>query len=51
MVYVFDIQLDFVLIRWKAFKELDKDLKKQKKFNEAKVVALVVKKAVESSYH
>jgi hypothetical protein len=36
---------------WKAFKELDKDLKKQKKFNEAKVVALVVKKAVESSYN
>jgi hypothetical protein len=36
---------------WTAFKELDKDLKKQKKFNEAKVVALVVKKAVESSYN
>ena len=36
---------------WKAFKEMDKDLKKQKKFKEAKVVALVVKKAVESSYN
>ena len=30
---------------------MDKDLKKQKKFKEAKVVALVVKKAVESSYN
>ncbi|NVM56559.1 MAG: hypothetical protein HWN51_00345 [Desulfobacterales bacterium] len=36
---------------WKAFKEMDKDLKRQKKFEEAKVVALVVKKAVESSYN
>ena len=36
---------------WKAFKEMDKGLKKQKKFNEAKVIALVVKKAVESSYN
>jgi len=36
---------------WKAFEEMDKDLKKQKKFKEAKIVALVVKKAVESSYN
>ena len=35
---------------WKAFEEMDKDLKKQKKFKEAKIVALVVRKAVESSY-
>ena len=36
---------------WKALKEMDKDLKKQKKFKEADIVALVVKKAVESSYN
>ena len=36
---------------WKAFKSMDKELKSQKKFKEAKVVALVVKKAVESSYN
>ena len=36
---------------WKAAKAMDKDLKKQKLFKEAKVVALVVKKAVESSYN
>jgi len=36
---------------WKAFKEMDKELKKQKKFREAKAVELVVKKAVESSYN
>jgi hypothetical protein len=36
---------------WRAFKELEKELKKQKKFDEAKAVALVVKKAVESSYN
>ena len=36
---------------WKAFKGMDKDLKRLKKFKEAKVVALVVKKAVESSYN
>ncbi len=36
---------------WKALKEMEKDLKKQKKFNEAKIAALVVKKAVESSYN
>ena len=36
---------------WKAAKVMDKALKKQKLFNEAKAVALVVKKAVESSYN
>ena len=36
---------------WKAFKEMDKELKNQKKFKEAKIIALVVKKAVESSYN
>ncbi|MBW1800750.1 MAG: hypothetical protein JRJ85_08465 [Deltaproteobacteria bacterium] len=36
---------------WKAFKAMDKALNKQKKFKEAKAVALVVKKAVESSYN
>ena len=36
---------------WKALKEMEKDLKRQKKFEEAKIVALVVKKAVESSYN
>jgi hypothetical protein len=36
---------------WKAFKEMEKDLKEQTKFNEAKIVALVVKKAVESCYN
>lgn len=36
---------------WQAFKEMDKKLKSQKKFKEAKVVALVEKKAVEASYN
>jgi len=36
---------------WKAFKEMDKDLKKQKKFKEADLVSLVEMKAVESSYN
>ncbi|MBW1675878.1 MAG: hypothetical protein JRF30_06440 [Deltaproteobacteria bacterium] len=36
---------------WKASKTMDKDLKKQKKFKEAKIIAMVVKKAVESSYN
>ena len=36
---------------WKAFKEMEKDLKRQKLFKEAKVVALIVKQAVESSYN
>ena len=41
-----------VLYNWyTAFKSMDKDLKAQKKFKEAKVVALVIKKAVESSYN
>jgi hypothetical protein len=36
---------------WKACNEMDKDLKRQKKFKEAKAVGLVVKKGVESSYN
>ncbi len=36
---------------WKASKSMDKDLKKQKKFEETKVISLVIKKAVESSYN
>ena len=36
---------------WNALKLMDKDLKKQKKFSEAKAVSLVVKKAVECSYN
>jgi hypothetical protein len=36
---------------WKAANAMDKDLKKQKLFKEAKVVDLVSKKAVESSYN
>lgn len=36
---------------WTALKLLDKALKKQKKFEAAKVVALIQKKAVESSYN
>ena len=36
---------------WSALKEADKDLKKQKKFKEAKVVALVEKKAIELGYN
>jgi hypothetical protein len=36
---------------WKACKAMDKDLKKQKKFAEAKMVATVGKKAVETSYN
>lgn len=36
---------------WNALNAMDKDLKKQKKFEEAKVTALVVKKAVECSYN
>ena len=34
-----------------AFKEMEKGLKKQNKIKEAKVVDLVVKKALESSYN
>lgn len=36
---------------WMAFKSMDKALKKQGKFKEAKIVATVTKKAVESSYN
>jgi hypothetical protein len=36
---------------WKAFKEMDKALKNQKKFKEAKIISLVINKAVESSYN
>jgi len=36
---------------WTALKAADKDLKKQKLFKEAKVVALVIKKVVETSYN
>jgi len=36
---------------WKASKAVDKDLKKQKLFKEAKVVGVVINKAVESSYN
>lgn len=36
---------------WNALSEMDKDLAKQKKFREAKVVYLVKSKAVETSYN
>jgi len=36
---------------WKAMEEMDKGLKKQKKFQEGQVVSLVGKKAIESSYN
>ncbi|MDL1967982.1 MAG: hypothetical protein LWW97_05375 [Deltaproteobacteria bacterium] len=36
---------------WTALKAADKDLKKQKLFKEAKTVALVIKKTVETSYN
>ena len=36
---------------WKAAKAMDKDLKKQEKFEETKVISLVIKKTVESSYN
>jgi hypothetical protein len=36
---------------WTAFKEMEKSLKKQKKFQEAKVVDYVSKKAVETAYN
>ena len=36
---------------WKAAKAMDKDLKKQQLFKEAKVVSLVIKKAIEPSYN
>jgi len=41
-----------ILYNWyTALKSMDKDLKAQKKFKEAKVVAMVIKKAVECSYN
>ncbi len=36
---------------WKAFHEMEKELKQQKQFKAADTVALVVKKAVETSYN
>lgn len=36
---------------WKSLKEMEKDLNRQKKFQEAKAVALTIKKAVETSYN
>ena len=36
---------------WKALNAMDKDLSKQKNFKEAKMVALVVNKAIEPSYN
>ena len=36
---------------WKALNQMDKALSKQKKFKEAKGVAIVIKKAVEPSYN
>ena len=36
---------------WTALKAMDKDLKEQSKFSEAKMAAQVIKKAVESSYN
>lgn len=36
---------------WAAFKLMDKELKSQKQFKEAKMTALVVKKALECSYN
>ena len=36
---------------WNAFKELDSELKRQKRFAEAKVVSLIKKKAIETAYN
>jgi len=36
---------------WTSFQAMDKDLKAQKKFEEAKILSEVVKKAVETSYN
>ncbi|MEJ2725521.1 MAG: hypothetical protein P8175_12925 [Deltaproteobacteria bacterium] len=36
---------------WLAFHEMDRDLKKQKEFNSAAIISLVVKKAIEPSYN
>ena len=41
-----------VVYNWyNALTEMEKDLKRQKKFKEAKIVSLVIKKAVECSYN
>jgi hypothetical protein len=41
-----------VLYNWyRAFKSAEKDLQKQKKFKEAQILALVIKKAIEPSYN
>ncbi len=36
---------------WTALKAMDKELKKKEQFKEAKVVSLIVKKAIEPSYN
>ena len=36
---------------WKAMREMDKDLGKQKKFKEGKIISLIQKKATETSYN
>ncbi|MFH1242421.1 MAG: hypothetical protein V1689_08675 [Pseudomonadota bacterium] len=36
---------------WQALNEMEKDLKRQKKFKEAEVVSVVLKKAVETAYN
>jgi len=36
---------------WNVLKEMEKDLKRQEKFEEARIVALTVKKAVEPAYN
>ena len=36
---------------WKGFQEMDRDLGKQKKFKEGKVITLVQQKAIEASYN
>jgi hypothetical protein len=49
-IYNFDERQ--VVYNWyNALKGMDKDLKRQKKFKEAKIVSLVIKKAVECSYN
>ena len=48
--YGYDERL--VLVNWwKAMREMDRDLGKQKKFREGKVVSLIQKKATEPSYN
>ena len=48
--YGYDARL-VLLNWWKSLKMMDKELSKQKMFREAKVVSLVNKKAVETSYN